>query len=230
MCVVEVEGDWVWIVSQTLQRTSIVESLCRYILCKVQSVKTLWPIHETFFLYAFSRQLAQQLVCGQRPGDFNQAVMELGATVCTPKNPPCEKCPISSHCRAFAEVQKYCIACIYIYMYLYIIVWKQWPILLVNHYIIYMIYMGFQSLWHRSHQQSTALLKKAKGMANIWAVVVYIFKAERNSLYLFPPHHSFHFYSILSIGDMSGQKTPCGLCSSGTGIFSIENWSTMHIL
>lgn len=36
-----------------------------------------------------------------RPGDFNQAVMELGATVCTPKQPDCHACPVQSTCCAF---------------------------------------------------------------------------------------------------------------------------------
>ena len=34
------------------------------------------------------------------PGDFNQAMMELGATVCTPKSPDCGKCPLASACAA----------------------------------------------------------------------------------------------------------------------------------
>jgi A/G-specific adenine glycosylase len=38
-----------------------------------------------------------------RPGDFNQAVMELGATVCTPRRPRCAECPVSTACRARAE-------------------------------------------------------------------------------------------------------------------------------
>jgi A/G-specific adenine glycosylase len=36
-----------------------------------------------------------------RPGDWNQAFMELGATVCTPKSPTCGSCPVSSQCCAF---------------------------------------------------------------------------------------------------------------------------------
>ncbi len=35
-------------------------------------------------------------------GDFNQAVMELGALVCRPKNPDCRGCPLNQHCQAFA--------------------------------------------------------------------------------------------------------------------------------
>jgi A/G-specific adenine glycosylase len=35
-----------------------------------------------------------------RPGDFNQAMMELGATLCTPKSPICDRCPIGNDCIA----------------------------------------------------------------------------------------------------------------------------------
>lgn len=42
----------------------------------------------------------QQLLPSDRPGDFNQALMELGATVCLPRNPSCLVCPWSSHCEA----------------------------------------------------------------------------------------------------------------------------------
>lgn len=38
-----------------------------------------------------------------RPGDFNEAMMELGATVCTPKKPACNICPLSSICVALNE-------------------------------------------------------------------------------------------------------------------------------
>ncbi|MEE2788654.1 MAG: A/G-specific adenine glycosylase [Myxococcota bacterium] len=42
---------------------------------------------------------ATELLDHDRPGDFNQAMMELGATVCTPKRPSCLLCPVKSHCR-----------------------------------------------------------------------------------------------------------------------------------
>lgn len=45
---------------------------------------------------------AAALVKGERPGDLNQALMELGATVCTPRNPHCLACPIRDHCDAHA--------------------------------------------------------------------------------------------------------------------------------
>lgn len=38
----------------------------------------------------------------QRPGDYAQAVMDLGATICTPRNPACGICPIRQHCAARA--------------------------------------------------------------------------------------------------------------------------------
>lgn len=46
---------------------------------------------------------AERLVPGVRPGAFNQALMELGATVCTPKQPSCESCPVVDDCQARAH-------------------------------------------------------------------------------------------------------------------------------
>ncbi|KAJ7332810.1 hypothetical protein JRQ81_014990 [Phrynocephalus forsythii] len=50
--------------------------------------------------------LAHTLVDPAHPGDFNQAMMELGATVCTPKAPLCVECPVQQHCRAYCMVKK----------------------------------------------------------------------------------------------------------------------------
>jgi A/G-specific adenine glycosylase len=46
--------------------------------------------------------LAVSLVPARAPGDFNQGLMELGATVCLPQNPQCERCPLADLCRARA--------------------------------------------------------------------------------------------------------------------------------
>ena len=46
------------------------------------------------------RAVATSLVPHERPGDFNQALMELGARVCTPRSPRCTACPIRIDCRA----------------------------------------------------------------------------------------------------------------------------------
>ena len=48
------------------------------------------------------RELAATLTPDRRPGDYAQAVMDLGATVCTPRQPKCLACPWSSECRARA--------------------------------------------------------------------------------------------------------------------------------
>ncbi len=45
-------------------------------------------------------ELSSVLVPNKNPGAFNEAMMELGATVCLPENPSCGKCPVSKMCRA----------------------------------------------------------------------------------------------------------------------------------
>ena len=49
------------------------------------------------------RALAGTLVRPDRPGDYGQALMDLGATVCSPKNPSCAICPWVSWCRAHEQ-------------------------------------------------------------------------------------------------------------------------------
>ncbi|WP_293906704.1 A/G-specific adenine glycosylase [Phenylobacterium sp.] len=44
------------------------------------------------------KRLAAGLVRDHRPGDWAQALMDLGATVCRPKAPLCDRCPIAAHC------------------------------------------------------------------------------------------------------------------------------------
>lgn len=48
------------------------------------------------------KRLAGQLVTDQRPGDWAQALMDLGATVCRPKGPLCDRCPVETWCAARA--------------------------------------------------------------------------------------------------------------------------------
>ncbi len=48
-------------------------------------------------------EIADQLLDREQPGAFNQAMMELGATICLPKNPQCLLCPVSGLCRARAN-------------------------------------------------------------------------------------------------------------------------------
>ena len=64
-------------------------------------------VSRVFTLSEVSETIASQhldpLIPNKNPGDFNEAMMELGATVCTPKNPKCPKCPIKTHCQAFLQ-------------------------------------------------------------------------------------------------------------------------------
>ena len=49
------------------------------------------------------RQPAAALIDRNRPGDYNQALMDLGAKVCLPRSPRCALCPVAAHCEAFRE-------------------------------------------------------------------------------------------------------------------------------
>ncbi|CAF3694746.1 unnamed protein product [Rotaria socialis] len=51
----------------------------------------------------FLWSLATDIVCPERPGDLNQSLMELGATVCTPQRPKCDICPVQNQCLAYLQ-------------------------------------------------------------------------------------------------------------------------------
>jgi A/G-specific adenine glycosylase len=48
-------------------------------------------------------KLAESLLPNRDAGLFNQAMMDLGATICTPRGPHCDVCPVRKHCLAFAH-------------------------------------------------------------------------------------------------------------------------------
>lgn len=65
-----------------------------------------WESHDTATEAAVRRKVeefAASLVDPRHPGDLNQAIMELGATVCTPRNPQCLVCPWAGECRTLGE-------------------------------------------------------------------------------------------------------------------------------
>jgi A/G-specific adenine glycosylase len=62
-----------------------VERLLQRVLGKMLASEDLWT-------------MANHLLAAKRPGDFNQALMELGATVCTPRQPKCLVCPVIEMC------------------------------------------------------------------------------------------------------------------------------------
>jgi A/G-specific adenine glycosylase len=49
------------------------------------------------------RDLADSITPQHHAGDFAQAMMDLGATICTPRSPDCPRCPLAVHCRAWAS-------------------------------------------------------------------------------------------------------------------------------
>lgn len=60
------------------------------------------PVNQASSASVFKRT-AEKLMEQKRPGDYNQALMELGAMICRPTGPECTICPISQHCMAFRE-------------------------------------------------------------------------------------------------------------------------------
>ncbi len=63
------------------------------------------PINSSKGIKLF-HELAQELISIKNPGDYNQAIMELGATVCKPQNPDCENCVLNDACLALKNKQQ----------------------------------------------------------------------------------------------------------------------------
>ncbi|KAL1936584.1 hypothetical protein VTP01DRAFT_718 [Rhizomucor pusillus] len=49
--------------------------------------------------------IATSIVSEEKPGDFNQALMELGARICTPQKPSCDICPVKEYCHAVKQLE-----------------------------------------------------------------------------------------------------------------------------
>lgn len=79
--------------------TAVVDGNVYRVLARVFGIEI--PIDSTAGRKQF-KELAMKLLDAKHPGDHNQAVMELGATVCTPKSPDCMRCPLQAKCAAFA--------------------------------------------------------------------------------------------------------------------------------
>ena len=67
------------------------------VLARVFNIKT--AINSTLGKKEF-QALADSLISEKEPGDYNQALMDLGATVCTPKKADCDNCPLNTLCIA----------------------------------------------------------------------------------------------------------------------------------
>jgi A/G-specific adenine glycosylase len=87
------------------QAVAVVDGNVERVLCRLSG----WDLGSRAGGAALKRQIdvfAEQLVDPERPGDFNQAMMELGATVCLPRNPQCLICPLAEGCKTRGEHKK----------------------------------------------------------------------------------------------------------------------------
>ena len=89
------------IISQAFdQPAAILDGNVKRVLARLYAVPG-WPGHTATQKQLWALSLA--LVPNKRCRDFTQAMMDLGATVCTSKKPNCGQCPLYSHCRARVE-------------------------------------------------------------------------------------------------------------------------------
>ncbi|MEZ6023258.1 MAG: A/G-specific adenine glycosylase [Hyphomonadaceae bacterium] len=79
------------------QATNVVDGNVERVMARLFAVETPLPAAKPEL-----RALAGELVGADRPGDWAQALMDLGATVCTPRSPKCDVCPWASACAARA--------------------------------------------------------------------------------------------------------------------------------
>jgi A/G-specific adenine glycosylase len=79
------------------QRLPILEANSRRVLCRLHAVA---DDPQQGAVQAQLWRAAEALLPMKRVGAFNQALMELGALVCTPTRPACERCPLASQCQA----------------------------------------------------------------------------------------------------------------------------------
>ena len=79
------------------EATNVVDGNVERVMARLRAVETPLPDAK-----AELRALTGELVTAERPGDWAQALMDLGATICTPKTPKCLLCPWREACAAFA--------------------------------------------------------------------------------------------------------------------------------
>ncbi|MDP7008808.1 MAG: A/G-specific adenine glycosylase [Phycisphaerales bacterium] len=86
------------------QRVPIVDGNVHRVICRVEQKRNVPSPN------AWSWQIATKLVHeSTTPSTFNEGIMELGATVCTPKNPTCARCPLKHDCISNKEGSQHLI-------------------------------------------------------------------------------------------------------------------------
>jgi len=94
-------GDYINAAVQSIafgHRIAVVDGNVRRVLSRLYEMTE--TVNESKHAKIFANK-AQTLLCKQNPGDFNQAIMELGALICMPRKPQCNKCPLTKDCNAF---------------------------------------------------------------------------------------------------------------------------------
>jgi A/G-specific adenine glycosylase len=82
------------------QPVMAIDGNIRRVISRLGNITTLLATPE---FDASCQAMLVELIPQKGAGDFNQALMDLGATICTPKSPTCLICPVSTHCKAFKE-------------------------------------------------------------------------------------------------------------------------------
>ncbi|MCL4130981.1 UNVERIFIED_CONTAM: hypothetical protein GTU68_040983 [Idotea baltica] len=77
---------------------AVVDGNVYRVLSRIYEIST--PINSSKGIKEFAK-IAQELISPEKPADYNQGLMEIGARVCTPRNPLCKTCPISEYCGAY---------------------------------------------------------------------------------------------------------------------------------
>jgi A/G-specific adenine glycosylase len=79
------------------ERVAVIDGNVERVMARLGAIATPLPAAK-----AAIGAVTAALVPADRPGDFAQALMDLGATICTPRRPACALCPLRSFCRACA--------------------------------------------------------------------------------------------------------------------------------
>ena len=80
------------------QKATVVDGNVERVVARLYAMKQ--PLRD---MKPLLKQKAAKLTPAKRPGDYAQAMMDLGATICTPKRPACSRCPVQTDCAALKQ-------------------------------------------------------------------------------------------------------------------------------
>lgn len=82
------------------QRAPIVDGNVARIVARLFAIEA--PLGSPMLMREAWIRAEESVAASKSPRDFNQGLMELGALICTPRNPSCNRCPLRRHCAAYA--------------------------------------------------------------------------------------------------------------------------------